>query len=160
MGAGFWWCNVAGNLTYVLIMLIKKFSYLIGSWCTTVRHTMQFCYFFLSLLRLLIEIQCEIFKLGVWTYTDLTVRLDYDYVIDSVQFDHGELTMHCILNFTSHVNNFVNKYKQSDIWTEPLILPAQRKHASWMYQISNKTKSGHRRQQEHLEQIHKCKYLV
>ncbi len=30
-------------------------------------------------------------------------------------------TMHCILNFTSHVYNFFNKYKQSDIWTEPLI---------------------------------------
>ncbi len=34
--------------------------------------------------------------------------------------------MHCILNFTSHVYNFVNKYKQSDMETEPLILPAQR----------------------------------
>ncbi len=43
-------------------------------------------------------------SLGVWTYTDLMVRFDFDYhVIDSVQFDikmhHCELTMHCILNF-------------------------------------------------------------
>ncbi len=43
-------------------------------------------------------------------------------------------TAFSIFNFTSHVYNFVNKYKQSDIWTEPLILPAQRKHTSWMYQ--------------------------
>ncbi len=75
----------------------------------------------------------------VCTYTDLMVRFDYGYhVIGSVQFDitmhHGELTMRCILKFTSHVYNFVNKYKQSDIWTEPLILPAQRIHASWIYQ--------------------------
>ncbi len=54
-------------------------------------------------------------RLGVWTYTDLTVRFDYDYrVIDSVQFGitmhHGELTMHCILNFTSHVYNFYLKF--------------------------------------------------
>ncbi len=49
---------------------------------------------------------------------------------------------------------------QGHIWTEPLILPAQIKHASWMYQTSNKTKSGHRRQQEHLEQIYKSKYLA
>ncbi len=94
------------------------------------------------------------------------VWFDYDYhVIDSVQFDitmhHGELTMHCILNFKFYFTyNFVNKYKQSDIWTESLISPAQRKHASWMYQTSNKTKSGHRRQQEHLEQIHKIKYYA
>ncbi len=107
---------------------------------------------------------CGASRLGVWTYTDLTVRFDYDYhVIGSVQFDitmhHGELTMHCILNYQFHFTyNFVNKYKQSDIWTEPLIWPAQRKGASWMYQTSNKTKSEHRRQQEHLEQIQKSKY--
>ncbi len=29
-----------------------------------------------------------------------------------------------------------------------------------MYQTSDKTKSGHRRQQEHLEQIHNIKYLA
>ncbi len=50
---------------------------------------------------------------GVY-YTDLTVRL--------------RLSPH---RFGSH---FVNNYKQSDIWTEPLIVRAQRKHASWMNQ--------------------------
>ncbi len=80
--------------------------------------------------------------LGVWTYTDLTVRL-----CTNAQFSIWLQIQFC-------------QYKQSDIWTEPLISSAQRKHASWMYQTSNKTKSGHRRQQEHLEQIHKSKYYA
>ncbi len=42
--------------------------------------------------------------------------------------------LHPQFSILLHVYNFVNKYKLSDIWTEPLILPAQRKHASWMYQ--------------------------
>ncbi len=46
----------------------------------------------------------SLLQLGVWTYTDLTVWFDYYYhLIDSIQFDitmhHGELTIHCILNF-------------------------------------------------------------
>ncbi len=77
--------------------------------------------------------------LEVWTYTGLTVRLRF-HVVDSVQFDitmHWRCTAFSIFNFTSHVYNFVNIYKQSDIWTVPLILPAQRKHASWMYQTNS-----------------------
>ncbi len=62
--------------------------------------------------------------------------------MSSIQFDsisrcitvNLRCTAFSIFNFTSHVYNFVNKYKQSDIWTEPLVLPAQRKHTSWMYQ--------------------------
>ncbi len=52
-----------------------------------------------------------------WSFGSITI------IMSSIRY-HGELTMHSILNFTSHEYNFVNKYMQSDIWTEPLLLPA------------------------------------
>ncbi len=59
---------------------------------------------------------------GVWTYSGLTVRLRLSFHrYGSIQY-HDALTMYCILNFTSHVYDFVNKYKQSNIWTETFVI--------------------------------------
>ncbi len=75
-----------------------------------------------KILLLYIDLGCE---------PTLILGFNYDYhVIDSVQFDitvNWRCTASSIFKFTSHVYNFVNKYKQSDIWTEPFILSAQRK---------------------------------
>ncbi len=70
-----------------------------------------------------------------WSYGSITI------IMSSIWFN---LISRCItvnwwckssiFSFTSHVYNFFNKCKQSDTWTEPLILSAQGKHAFWMYQ--------------------------
>ncbi len=49
--------------------------------------------------------------------------------------------MHCILIFQFYFTIlYINT--SSQIWTEPLILPAQRKHSSWMYQTSSSKTNG------------------